>query len=57
MAKIDHERFAELARKAKVLMDVWRRERGGRLTEQLALNAAIRQRWQEPNQNEARQGP
>jgi hypothetical protein len=54
MAKIDHERFAELARKAKVLRDVWRRERGGRLTEQLALNAAVRQRWLESNQNEAR---
>ena len=54
LANLKRERFEALARKATVLMEGWRRERGVRLAKQLALNIEVKQRWLEPNLIKAR---
>ncbi len=56
LASFKRERFEVLARKATVLMKGWRRERGARLTKQLAVNSEVKQRWLESCPIEARQG-
>jgi hypothetical protein len=45
LTSIQRARFETLARKAEVLMEGWRRERGARLAAQLAINTEIKQRW------------
>ena len=52
---VNSERYEALARKAKELMEGWQRERGERLTEQLAVNIEIKKRWLEYHRIEARQ--
>ena len=56
LTSFKRERFEALARKATVLMEGWRRERGVRLTKQLAVNNEVKQRWLESYPIEARQG-
>ena len=54
LTSLKQERFEALARKAKVLMQGWRRERGARLAAQLAVNNEVKQRWLEPESSAAR---
>ena len=56
LTSIKRARFEALARKAEVLMEGWRRERGARLAAQLAVNNEVKQRWLGSNPSEARQG-
>ena len=54
LTSIQRELVEALARKAKVLMEDWRRVRGARLAQQLAINTEVKQRWLESNPIEAR---
>jgi hypothetical protein len=49
LTSIKRERFEALARKTTVLIEDWRRARGVRLAEQLAVNNEVKQRWLESN--------
>jgi len=55
MASIDRGRVEALARKSKVLMDGWLRERQAAMAERLAANVEVRKRWMESDPIEVRQ--
>ena len=58
MTIIDRGRVEALARKSKVLMDGWLRERQEALAERLAANVEVKKRWMESDPIEVSQiGP
>jgi len=55
MTIIDRGRVEALARKSKVLVDGWLRERQEALAERLAANVAVKKRWMESDPIEVSQ--
>ncbi len=45
MTSIQRERIEAMAREAKVIRDLWLREREAALATQISANAAIMQKW------------